>query len=134
MMEDFELLRYVTIGQYFPTGSPIHRLDPRFKIVGLIALAMTIVAQTSAVGSIVGLIVALAFVALARVDVRFALRGLAPSIPILALLALLQLGFGWGARPSGCTALWSWEIVNITTCSIEAVIVLLARQIGRAHV
>ncbi|MBM3129958.1 MAG: energy-coupling factor transporter transmembrane protein EcfT [Chloroflexi bacterium] len=129
-MEDFELLRYVTIGQYFPTGSPIHRLDPRVKIIGLIALAMAIVAQTSAVGSIAGVIVALALIAFARVDVRFALRGLAPSIPILALLAILQLGFGWGARASGCIALWSWEIVNVTTCSIEAVIVLLARLVA----
>ena len=38
-MENFELLRNVTIGQYLPTGSAIHRLDPRAKIVaGLILL------------------------------------------------------------------------------------------------
>ena len=32
-MEDFELLKRVTIGQYLPTGSIIHRLDPRVKIL-----------------------------------------------------------------------------------------------------
>ena len=32
-MEEFDLLRNVTIGQYIPTGSAIHRLDPRAKIL-----------------------------------------------------------------------------------------------------
>jgi energy-coupling factor transport system permease protein len=129
-MEEFELLRYVTIGQYLPTNSTVHRLDPRVKIVALGALAIAIVAQTSALGSLLGLGIILAFVALARVDVRFALRGLAPSAPILAFLALLQLGFGWGARASGCIALWSWGMFNVTTCSVEAVIALLARLVA----
>jgi len=129
-MDEFELLRYVTIGQYLPTDSLIHRLDPRVKIVGLGALALAIVAQTSAAGSILGLLSALALVALARVDLRVALRGLAPSAPILALLALLQLGLGWGARSSDCVAWWSWGIFNVTSCSVEAVIALLARLVA----
>ncbi len=129
-MDEFELLRYVTIGQYLPTNSFIHRLDPRVKIVGLGALALVIVAQNSAVGSLLGLGIILALVALARVDVRLALRNLAPSAPILAFLALLQLGFGWGARTSGCLALWSWGMFHVTTCSVEAVIALLARLVA----
>ncbi len=35
VMDDFELLRHITIGQYLPAGSLIHRLDPRAKILGL---------------------------------------------------------------------------------------------------
>ncbi|RLC71591.1 MAG: energy-coupling factor transporter transmembrane protein EcfT, partial [Chloroflexi bacterium] len=31
-MEDFELLRNLTIGQYLPGESLIHRLDPRTKL------------------------------------------------------------------------------------------------------
>lgn len=129
-MEEFELLRYVTIGQYLPTNSVIHRLDPRVKLIALGALAIAIVVQTTGLGSLLGLGITLALVVLARVDVRVALRGLAPSAPILAFLALLQLGFGWGARTSGCVTLWSWEIVNVTTCSVEAVIALLARLVA----
>ncbi len=129
-MDEFELLRYVTIGQYLPTNSLIHRLDPRVKIVGLGMLAIVIVAQNSAVGSLLGLGIVLALVALARVDMRLALRNLVPSAPILAFLALLQLGFGWGARTSGCLAVWSWGMFNVTICSIEAVIALLARLVA----
>ena len=29
-------LKDITLGQYFPGSSPIHRLDPRAKLIGLI--------------------------------------------------------------------------------------------------
>ncbi|HEC35726.1 MAG TPA: energy-coupling factor transporter transmembrane protein EcfT, partial [Anaerolineae bacterium] len=32
-MSEFEFLRYITIGQYLPRGSIVHRLDPRFKLL-----------------------------------------------------------------------------------------------------
>jgi len=37
-MQDFELLRNVTIGQYIPTDSVVHRLDPRTKILAALLL------------------------------------------------------------------------------------------------
>ena len=30
------MLKDITLGQYFPGNSPIHRLDPRTKLIGLI--------------------------------------------------------------------------------------------------
>jgi energy-coupling factor transport system permease protein len=129
-MEDFELLRHVTIGQYFPTGSILHRLDPRVKIVGIIALVMALIATQSLTAAWLGLALALALVALARVDLRFALRGLEPALPFLVLLAALQLVFGWGAGSVGCPSLWSYGILNVTTCSAQAVAVLLARLLA----
>lgn len=129
-MEDFELLRHVTIGQYFPTGSFVHRLDPRVKIIGFGALAIGMVALQSASGVLIGLLITLALVVLARVDVRFALRGLVPALPLLIFLAALQLVFGWGARSSDCHSLWSFWILNVTTCSAGAVVALLARLVA----
>jgi energy-coupling factor transport system permease protein len=129
-MDDFELLRHVTIGQYFPTGSRVHRLDPRVKIVGIVALVSTLVALSSASGVLIGLLITFALLALARVDVRFALGGLAPALPILLCLAALQLAFGWSARTSDCHSLWSFWTLNVTTCSAQAVVVLLARFVA----
>ena len=45
-MSEFEFLRNVTIGQYIPTGSAIHRLDPRAKLI--VALLFMIGAVASA--------------------------------------------------------------------------------------
>jgi len=126
-MEDFELLRNVTIGQYLPTGSLLHRLDPRTKIVGLGLLLLAIIAHNAASGLLVGLLIVLGLVVLARVPLGFALGGLKPALPVLVLLAALQLFFGWGAFNASCQPLWSWWVLSITPCSVQAVIVLLGR-------
>jgi energy-coupling factor transport system permease protein len=126
-MEDFELLRNVTIGQYLPTGSLLHRLDPRTKIVGLGLLLLTIIVHNAASGLLAGLLLVLGLVVLARVPLSFALGGLKPALPILLLLAALQLFFGWGVFTASCRPLWSWWVVSITPCSVQAVIALLAR-------
>lgn len=127
-MEEFELLRHVTIGQYLPTGSVLHRLDPRVKIIGLGLMLVVLVAYRSATGLIVGLGIALGLVMLARVRLGFALGGVRPALPILLLLALLQLLFGWGAPvDESCRALWDWHLIHVTTCSAQAVVAMLAR-------
>jgi energy-coupling factor transport system permease protein len=129
-MEDFELLRHVTIGQYFPTNSVLHRLDPRVKILGLVALVITLVAIPSASGIVIGLLITLTLIAFARINLQFALGGLIPALPILLLLAALQLVFGWSASTANCVSLASFWILNVTTCSIQAVIVMLARIVA----
>lgn len=128
MLEDLELMRYVTIGQYLPTGSIVHRLDPRTKIVGLGLLIIVIATYRSATAMIVGLVLALGLVALARIPVGFALGGLRPALPILIFLAVLLLFFGWDT-PAGstCLPLWGWWILHITTCSLHSVVAMLAR-------
>ena len=126
-MEDFELLRHITIGQYLPTGSILHRLDPRTKIVSLGVMLIVLAAYRPASGLVVGLIVVLGLVALARVNLGFALGGLRPALPILLLLAGLQLFFGWGTATKDFPSLWSFWILRITPCSVQVVIALLAR-------
>lgn len=127
-MVDFELMRNVTIGQYLPTGSVLHRLDPRTKIVGFGVLLLVTALLRPAAGVLGALALALALVALARVRVGYALSGLRPALPILLLLAAVQLAFGWGATAgAGCAPLLTWWLVRITTCSVLAVIAMLGR-------
>jgi energy-coupling factor transport system permease protein len=129
-MEDFELLRYVTLGQYLPTNSILHRLDPRVKILGLVGLVIALVAMQSVSGVLAGLAIALALVGLARVNVRFALRGLEPALPFLLILAVLQLIFPWNTRDANCVSLWNWQIFSVTACSVQGVVMLLMRLVA----
>ena len=55
-MNDFEFQRYITIGQYLPTGSAIHRLDPRTRLVAAGLLMMPITVTPSLAGIGLGLI------------------------------------------------------------------------------
>jgi energy-coupling factor transport system permease protein len=88
-----EGLRHVSIGHYVPTGSAVHRLDPRAKLLtaGLGTIAMVI-----ATGSLlhVGLLAAiLAVAAMARLPWRYLVAPLRPLLPVFAVLAFFQFLF-----------------------------------------
>lgn len=139
-MDDLELMRHITIGQYLPTGSVVHRLDPRTKLLGLGLLLAAVVAVRSVTGLLALLAVTIGLVLLARVPLGYAIGGLKPALPILLFLAILQLLFGWGAASSGaasssaagavCPTLWSFWLINITACSIVNVASMLLRLVS----
>jgi len=124
-MSEFEFLRDITIGQYLPTGSPIHRLDPRAKLV-MTALFLTgVVASTSLAGLSGALVLVLGGLALARIPLRYAVQGLRPALPFLAILALLQV-FTIPRNDVG-RVLWQWWLVTITTTDLRVAIITLLR-------
>mgnify|MGYP003379944033 CR=1 FL=1 len=59
---DFELSRNITVGQYIPTGSWVHRLDPRIKLIVFIGLfaALSLVFTAVPTGLPLALIFAIA--------------------------------------------------------------------------
>lgn len=65
------MIRDITIGQYYPAQSQVHRLDPRVKIVCTLAFLVSLFLQNS----ILGYVVAFAFLAivirLSKVPVKF---------------------------------------------------------------
>ena len=78
-MASYDTLRHVSIGQYVPTGSVIHRLDPRTKLLGLL---LGIVALLTAQGYLVNLalmVLVLGLVRLARLPLRFVLATVRPG-------------------------------------------------------
>jgi energy-coupling factor transport system permease protein len=130
-MEDLELMRYITIGLYLPTGSVLHRLDPRTKILGIGALMIAIVLSPSVTGLFLALLCILEFITMAKVPMALALGGLRPTLPILLFIAFLQLLFGWGALTgASCKELWSVWIIEITTCSVMSVFSMILRLVS----
>jgi energy-coupling factor transport system permease protein len=136
-MENLELLRYVTIGQYLPTGSPIHRLDPRVKLLGFGALVLAVAFNGSYLGNLVMLATILGLVALARVPLAYTLQGIRPALPIILVLAALQILLpppAFSAAP-GCAVLVSWRcpgfaegpFLQVTDCTLRLVVVSALR-------
>ncbi|MDI9441298.1 MAG: energy-coupling factor transporter transmembrane protein EcfT [Firmicutes bacterium] len=79
------MFRNITIGQYIPGDSLIHRLDPRTKIVGTTALIVLLFLVKSFWGYLlVGLGIA-SVIYLSQIPWRFVLRGLRPLFVILIL-------------------------------------------------
>ncbi|WP_066319111.1 energy-coupling factor transporter transmembrane protein EcfT [Bacillus sp. FJAT-29814] len=128
MSSEFEISRNITIGQYVPTGSFIHRLDPRIKLLSFVVLVLAIALNTSYLGNAVGLVLSLFLFWASKIPISYGLSGVKPAIPFIIILALLQLLFQ-GQLFSGGTVYVDYGFILITSESIRLVIVSAVRFI-----
>ena len=84
-------LKDITLGQYFPGSSPIHNLDPRAKLVGLVCYIVALFLGERLVTYGILLAVLAAVVAVSRVSVKALLRGMKPVVFILVFTAVLNV-------------------------------------------
>ena len=80
-MEDFEFLRHITVGQYLPGDSIIHRLDPRTKLSIFLFITAAVTFTISYTGNLVLVLVTLALVVLSGVPMRYVFSGIKPANP-----------------------------------------------------
>jgi energy-coupling factor transport system permease protein len=92
------MLRDITIGQFFPGQSSIHRLDPRVKIVITFVFIVIIFFVKSFIGYAMILAYMSLAVALSGVPVRYMLKGLKPLLFIIALTFFINIFFTSGER------------------------------------
>ena len=87
------MLNNITMGQYYPVDSRVHRLDPRIKLI----LTIVFIVAVFMAKTFLGYALILAFVwmtsRLANVPFRMLLRGLKPLRLIIVLTFLLNLFF-----------------------------------------
>ena len=117
------MIKDITIGQYYPYDSPIHRLDPRLKLVLVIFLiVMIFLAQTPAADLCAALFVAVA-VALSHIPLKLMLKGLKPILFIIVITTLLNLFY------SGGEPIWSFWILAISKEGIWRTATMLVRVV-----
>lgn len=87
------MLKDVTLGQFFPGSSIVHRLDPRCKLLLTIVYIAALFTAKSYVSYAVMLIVTGVCIALSRIPLKVILRGLKPLWIIIALTAVLNIFF-----------------------------------------
>lgn len=131
-MDEFGLLRDVTIGQYLPGRSVLHRMDPRAKLGALLALLLGVSLVDTYVGSAVLLALVLLLVPLSGIPLGFALRGLRPAAGFLLIVIVFQLLFGGSADETRSQVLWQWEGLppRITETSLRRSLVLIPRTVS----
>ena len=103
------MLKDITMGQYYPSDSMVHRLDPRMKIVLTVMMIVVVFMVHGLIGY--GLILGFVYMAshLAKIPFKLLVRGLRPLRFILILTFLLNLLFSTGE-----TMLLHWGIIKIS--------------------
>ncbi len=116
-----ELSRFVTIGQYVPRESPVHRLDPRTKIAGVTAFMVVIFVARDFVGYGLLTLFVLGVIVLARIPLGFVLRGLRPIIFLLLLTVVLNMFFS--GVDGGTVAFRIWRLTATREGIIRALFI-----------
>ncbi|MBQ1484379.1 MAG: energy-coupling factor transporter transmembrane protein EcfT [Eubacterium sp.] len=117
------MIRDITLGQYYAGESPVHRLDPRTKIIG----TLTFIVALFLVKSFWGFVLCAAFlgivVTVSKVPLSFILRGLKPILIILALTFAINIFMIDG------TEIWRWKFLKITVEGIRQALFMGIRLI-----
>jgi energy-coupling factor transporter transmembrane protein EcfT len=106
------MLTNITMGQYYPVDSKVHRLDPRIKLILTIAFIVAVFMAKTFAGYAILLLFVYGVARLANVPFRMLLRGLRPLRLILILTFYLLRFHHPLAVTGGAVAMcWEWPYV-----------------------
>lgn len=111
----------ITLGQYYPTNSILHQLDPRVKLVGTLVYIVTLFLVKGVIGWIVATIVLGILIGLSKVPFRYILKSMKPILWILIITVIFNLLLTPG------TNVWSFGILHITREGIRTAVKMALR-------
>lgn len=85
------MIRDITIGQYYPANSKLHRLDPRVKIVCTLLFLISLFCFQNIWGYVVATIFLASIIRISKVPFKFIVKGLRPVIMLLMITVLFNL-------------------------------------------
>ena len=118
------MIRDITIGQYYPTNSVIHRLDPRVKIVCTLAYLISLFLFKSLLGYAICTIFLIAVIRTSKVPFKFITKGLKPIILLLMMTTIFNLFF-----TSSGKILLSIGFIKITEDGLRASVYMVLRLV-----
>lgn len=117
------MLRDITLGQYFPGNSPIHKLDPRIKIIATLAFIIELFIVDNFIGFLIAGAVLGILIAVSKVPVSYIMRGLKPILLILIFTFALNIFMVDGH------ILWQWKFLKITEEGLEVAVFMAIRLV-----
>ena len=90
------MLKDITLGQYFPGNSVVHRLDPRTKLIMLVVYIVTLFMATNVVSYALVAGFLFAAIKISTIPMKSIVRGMKPLVLILVFTGILNLFFTVG--------------------------------------
>lgn len=85
------MIRDITIGQYYPAKSILHRLDPRVKLVSTLLYLISLFLFRSVPGYVVATVFLVTIIKLSKVPFSYIVKGLKPIIFLLMITVVFNL-------------------------------------------
>lgn len=102
------MLKDITLGQYFPGTSPVHKLDPRTKLIFLVVYIIALFNAKSWISYGVVFCFLVTSICISQIPLKALLRGMKPLVFILVFTGILNLFFTPGERV--IVAFWGLKI------------------------
>ena len=117
------MLKDITVGQYFPGKSVLHRLDPRMKILLTVGYIIMLFSVSNPLGLCVGILFLVFAYAISGIPPRMITKSLKPVIPIIIFTTVLNMFFVKG------DPLFDWWIFHISRQGLLTAVVMTIRII-----
>jgi energy-coupling factor transport system permease protein len=114
-------LKDITLGQYFPGNTIIHRLDPRAKLLCTILYIVALFLAKSAAAYGVLIAVLAVYILISKIKLSALFKGLKPILFLVILTGLLNLFYTPG------DPLWQWGFLKISAQGIRAAVFMILR-------
>ena len=85
------MLKDITLGQFFPGNSIVHRTDPRVKIVLVIAMIVSLLLASGVFSYALMAIYLFVIIVVSKVHLKMVVRGLKPIVMIVVITAILNI-------------------------------------------
>ncbi|HIR31255.1 MAG TPA: energy-coupling factor transporter transmembrane protein EcfT [Candidatus Faecousia faecavium] len=116
------MLKDITLGQFFPGNSVIHRLDPRTKLIVLIVYIVALFLAQSWISYGLLFLFLAAAIKVSTIPLKTIVRGLKPLVMILIFTGVLNLFF----TKEGPTLVSFWGL-SITLGGVQRAVLMMAR-------
>ena len=116
------MLKDITLGQYFPGNSVIHRLDPRTKLIMLVVYIVALFLAKSWISYAVMLVFLLTTIKISTIPPKSIVRGMKPLVMILVFTGVLNLFF----TREGEVLVDFW-IITITSGGLSRAVFMMVR-------
>lgn len=118
------MIKDITLGQFFPGNSVIHKIDPRVKILLIIAYIVFLFVANNFVSLGFMVLVTVAIVLLTRIPVKMYFKGLKAIMFIILFTSVLNMFYGSGEP------IWQWGFLKITLNGISNAVFISIRIVA----
>ena len=115
------MLKDITIGQYFPGDTAIHRMDPRTKILNVIFYIVALFTCKGIIGYLLVLAYFIVAVRISKIHLKTILKGVKPLIFIIVFTAILNMFY-----TPGNELFHIWKL-KVTDAGVRNAILMVAR-------
>ena len=117
------MLGDITIGQYYPADSVLHKLDPRTKILAILVYMVSLFIVNNFYGLLGMMAISILVVTVSKVPIKYFFRGLKMIIFIVLLTVALQMFMTPGE------VIWQWSFLKITKEGIRQAVFMGTRLV-----